>query len=80
MSWIDYLIAMVWAGGSIYLTWMGILMVVNEKYRNGTVKMWFRIESEAQGKRFRHFVKFVEGPLYMLGGLGMMALGIYLWR
>jgi hypothetical protein len=67
--------AFVWFGGAIYLTRTGILMMFNDKYRNETTRTWFRIENEAHEKRQRRFVRFVEGPLYVLTGLGMLVLG-----
>ena len=60
MDVVDYLMAIIWFCGAIYLTWMGLSMVASKKYRNDTTRMWFRIVSDAQEKRLRRFVQFFE--------------------
>jgi uncharacterized membrane protein len=80
MEAFDYIFVVAWFAVSVYLTWIGFLMMTNANYRNRITAQLFRIENDTQEKRLRNFVRYMKGPLYFVGGVGLMILGIYLWK
>jgi hypothetical protein len=75
MEWAIYVFLFALATLSIA---MGVMMIVNAKFRNDTAAKWYMSESLDQPKSFQKSVKFVGGPLYILVGLLICAYGIWL--
>jgi hypothetical protein len=75
MEWTIYVFLFALATLSIA---MGVMMIVNAKFRNDTATKWYKSESLDQQNSFQKSVKFVGGPLYFLAGLLICAYGIWL--
>ena len=62
----------------IYMIRIGLLMVVNPKYRHHITTLWFKKKSQSEEKKSEEGVKFVGGPMYILFGGVFVYFGISL--
>jgi hypothetical protein len=66
-----------WLFFSIVPILMGISMMTNKKYRNQTTDHWFRSANENDRASNRRFVGRTGGMMYVLIGLGFLAIGLF---
>ena len=79
MGWFDYAFIAMWFGGALYIAWTGVRMIASKEHAQHIAKLWLKFEDDADNRRSKHYVKFVEGPLRLFIGMGLLAYGVYLW-
>jgi hypothetical protein len=65
-------------GFGIYVVRMGVLMIVDKKYRRHVVDLWLNPEKKTKNEEKTEdvHVRFIRGPLFILGGSFLIYLGI----
>lgn len=73
-----YILGIAWAVFCAYLVWIGYKMIVNPQYRNYITNIWYKSENEKSEEQHRASVKFISGPLYIIAGVSLLVLGIWI--
>jgi hypothetical protein len=63
----------------IYLIRIGIMMLINPKYRGHVAHLWFKTETPSDKKQAEEHVKTFRAPAYILAGCMFIYFAISLF-